>query len=331
MRKTPVEFVQPRLSIGLAPGDTLAEAAVKNLSFYFAELLRCEPGTRLGEDIEALHDMRVSSRRLRALFDVFGAAFKNKPLRQQVKNLRIVGRTLGKVRDWDVFLQKTNQDLRLLSEADQVLLQPVLAGWQSERAAARQEMVAFLDSQEYAHIVQRFNAFVQSPASAEKHPPQREFANQPVPSPNLLRDLAPVLLYTRLASVRAYSELLPTASLTQLHALRIEVKRLHYTLDFLKEVLSPESQPVLKTVKALQDHLGDLQDTEVACVGLERLLASTPNAVDGLANPLYQALEHYLAVKRQQKQALLDSLPQAWARFSSPANLALFALAAAAM
>ena len=42
---------------------------------------------------------------------------------------------------------------------------------------------------------------------------------------------APVLIYTRLAGVRAYGPLLSTASLEQLHALRIEFKKLRYALD----------------------------------------------------------------------------------------------------
>ena len=56
------------------PGDTIGQVGLATLRRHFGMLLAKEPGTRLGDDIEELHDMRVASRRLRAalaLFDDF--------------------------------------------------------------------------------------------------------------------------------------------------------------------------------------------------------------------------------------------------------------------
>src|SRR4029079_15979051 len=52
-------------------GMTAAEAGVNVLRQDFAVLLANDGGTRLGEDIEALHDMRVPPRRLRAAMSAF--------------------------------------------------------------------------------------------------------------------------------------------------------------------------------------------------------------------------------------------------------------------
>jgi CHAD domain-containing protein len=68
-------------------------------------MLRNEPGVRLGEDIEALHDMRVFSRRLRESLLIFNPCFKKKKIRAIFKRIRAITRTLGEVRNIDVFIE----------------------------------------------------------------------------------------------------------------------------------------------------------------------------------------------------------------------------------
>ena len=72
----------PSLSIGKTPSvvaeDHVAEAARKVFRFHLARMLDYEAGTRTGEDAEDLHKMRVATRRQRAAWRVFGAAFRPK-------------------------------------------------------------------------------------------------------------------------------------------------------------------------------------------------------------------------------------------------------------
>ena len=80
-----------------------------------------------------------------------------------------------------------------------------------------------------------------------------------------MRDTVPVLVYSRYAAVRAYEFILPTASVTQLHALRIEFKKFRYTLEYFKEILGEGANQAINEIKQLQDHLGELHDADVAC------------------------------------------------------------------
>ncbi|HVX29175.1 MAG TPA: CYTH domain-containing protein, partial [Nitrolancea sp.] len=50
---------------------SIGEIAYTTLWQQLVEVLRNEPGTRLGDDVEALHDMRVAVRRLRAALSLF--------------------------------------------------------------------------------------------------------------------------------------------------------------------------------------------------------------------------------------------------------------------
>ena len=97
----------PKKRPDIYPSDTMTEAAAKTLRFHLAKMLEHEEGTRLGEDPEELHDMRVSTRRMRMALRVFADYLDPEVLRPVLRGLRRTGRTLGAVRDLDVFDEKT--------------------------------------------------------------------------------------------------------------------------------------------------------------------------------------------------------------------------------
>src|ERR671911_3127403 len=87
------------------PSMSLGEVAFAVLRRQFAEMEEHEPGTRLGEDPEELHDMRVPTRRMRAAMKVFEGALPVRAtwLREE---LRWVAHALGDVRDLDVQIER---------------------------------------------------------------------------------------------------------------------------------------------------------------------------------------------------------------------------------
>jgi hypothetical protein len=72
----------------MAVYDPMSEAGRKVIYLHFTRMLANEADTRLGEDPEALHDMRVATRRMRAAFALFGPHFDKKVLKQFGKGLR---------------------------------------------------------------------------------------------------------------------------------------------------------------------------------------------------------------------------------------------------
>src|ERR687890_103809 len=69
------------------------------------EMRSHEAGTRLGEDPEELHDMRVPTRRMRAAIKAFENVLPEKAL-WFGEELRWVAKTLGEVRDLDVQIER---------------------------------------------------------------------------------------------------------------------------------------------------------------------------------------------------------------------------------
>ncbi len=298
----------------LSADDSLAEAGRKVFLFQFAQMLAHESGTRQGADIEELHDMRVATRRMRAAFEVFGDAYEPKIKKILLKGLRATGRALGHPRDMDVFMEKAHLYLNSLPEDQQTGLDPLLAAWEQERQSARQEMVAYLDSPAYAEFVERFNHFAQTPGEGAL-PVSAE-----LPVPNRLREVVPILVYSRMASVRAFEPLLRNARIEQLHALRIEFKKLRYTVEYFREVLGPEARSVIDVIKKLQDHLGELNDANVATQLLRRFLDDWDAGQEGLPIAERQnpgGIIAYLAYQHARRHELMISFQIVWEEFAS--------------
>jgi CHAD domain-containing protein len=316
---------EPPEAPGLEPDDPMAEAARKTLSFHFQRMLYHEPGTRLGEDIEELHDMRVATRRMRAAFQVFGDYLDLQELRPIYKGLRRTGRALGAVRDLDVFWEKTGVYLDTLPAEKRSGLDPLRAVWQAQRERAREEMLAYLDSDRYARFVERLGEFLDMPGAGALP----VFLEDGEPRPHRLRHVVPVAAYRRLAAVRAYDEWVTGTDvpLERLHQLRIAAKGLRYTLEYFREVLGPEAESLIKEVKGLQDHLGDLQDAVVASNLLRDFLTwgtwghaeFVGKGIHLPAEPvLAPGVAAYLAARQIELQELVDTFPQAWERIQKP-------------
>jgi CHAD domain-containing protein len=310
----------------IQPGEPMSEAGRKLLQLHFGKMLANEQGTRLGEEIEALHDMRVATRRMRAAFQLFEPHFDAQALAPLGKGLRRTGRTLGAVRDLDVLLDKARAFAAALPPEQAPTFEPLLVEWTARRELARRQMLAYLDGRAYHRFVTDFQAFVAAPgAGALPIPPG-------APVPHQVRHIVPRLILTRYAAVRAFETVIPGAALTTMHALRIECKGLRYALEFFRDVLGPETSGLIKQVVTLQDLLGELQDACVAEGLLTEFLAGQrAGAPKREQAPALDGVETYLAAQQTRQAALLAGFPAPWADLTGPEFRCSLALALAAL
>ncbi len=312
-------------TVGLQPDDAMAEAGRKVLHFHFERMLFHEPGVRLGADIEHVHDMRVATRRMRSAFRLFAPFFDAKTVRPLVRGLRRTAQALGAVRDLDVFREKAE---RFVAEHPGLSLEPLFSTWQADYDAARQALLAELDSKRFARFVERFQTFISTPRmGAISVNDNSALANQ-------VRYVVPRLIYEHYERVRAYETVLGEASLDTLHALRIDFKRLRYAVEFFAEVLGPEASLVIKEIKIMQDHLGDLNDARVALEMLEGFISEHWRAHSGIPRFMRENISGVLAyadAKAAEQRHLLETFPQAWANFNREEVRRSLALAVAAL
>ncbi|MGC8782609.1 MAG: CHAD domain-containing protein, partial [Anaerolineae bacterium] len=306
----------------IAPADPMAEAGRKVLSVHFGRMLANEAGTRLGEDPEALHDMRVATRRMRAALALFAPYYKPKALKRLGRGLRRTGRTLGAVRDLDVLIGKARAYGERLASEGHGDLKPLLEAWTTARDEARARLLTYLDGPAYRRFVADFVGFLAAPAT----PIASSAASQQV------RHVVPRLILERYEAVRAFERLLPDGDLATYHALRIECKGLRYALEFFRDVLGEETPALIKQVTAMQDLLGELQDARVAGDLLTAFLEKQREPAAGReAQDALAGVEAYLAAQRGRQAELLAAFPAPWAGLIGPEFRRRLALAIAAL
>lgn len=299
---------------GVEPTDSMAASARKVLRFHFDRLVANEEGTLEGEDIEALHDMRVASRRLRAAIALFGDYLPRKAVKRLNRGLRLTGRALGPVRDLDVLMEKTRKELEKHRELNPESLDGLISSWKDRRDEARTRMLNTLCNDRYRRFKDDFEAFLQDTEKDDRKAKGDHVDRNHLLQPDEVRHVAPGLIWSHYGEVRAYEEILDNAPIDTLHALRIECKRLRYTLEFLKEPLGQPGQTLIQTVTQAQDHLGDLHDADVACHILRVYIhdcLQTHHSSLTTAERIQGALQ-YLSLKEAELGKLIDSFPDIW-------------------
>jgi len=251
---------------------SLGEVAFAVLRAQFARMRAYEPGTRLGDGPEELHDMRVPTRRMRAAIKVFRGALPERAGWFE-EELRWVARALGDVRDLDVQIERFQAWKRVADEEDSRFLEKILTITRKRRAEARKNMLEVLDSERYERLESSFGEMLSRGPGTGLELEQangREMAGEPVTA------VAPALISRRYRKWRkAAKRLDENSSPEDFHDARKKGKRLRYTLEFVSEVYGKPAQKLIKPLKALQDDLGDHQDAIVAAGYLKELGTTT--------------------------------------------------------
>jgi CHAD domain-containing protein len=238
------------------------------------QILLNEYGVRASDDPEYVHDMRVAVRRARVAMTLFRPYFRRRSLQHFRQALRTTGRKLGAVRDLDVALAKLNKFQKNNNAAAPEALTLLAEHWQAQRNQAFHDLLHWLDSETYTDFLVSFMHFCQTPGKSARH---RHQGSRHPPQPVKVCHVFPSILLQRFERVRCYEDLFVedvTIPATTLHQLRIECKYLRYLLEFSQHLLGPGGGRLIRALKVLQEHLGDLNDA----VTSQNLIKNVPSA-----------------------------------------------------
>ena len=144
---------------GISPDETLEVCARQIIVNYFHEMLSYKAGAKEGADIEFVHDMRVTSRRLRAAMDNFADCFPKKAFKKHYKQIKAITQTMGVVRDLDVLIVRFENELVDLTEVEQVDIRGLIEHLQRKRKDAREPMLALFKELEATGFETEFLEF----------------------------------------------------------------------------------------------------------------------------------------------------------------------------
>jgi CHAD domain-containing protein/adenylate cyclase class IV len=223
------------------------------LAGQLRELLRYDPGVRLGDDLEDLHRFRVATRRSRALIRATKPLLGDR-LSALAAELKWLGGLLGPVRDRDVLIERLRAETRLL-DRDRAGGETLVALLEDERERLRDELLEALGSQRYLELLDALESAVASLPEVKSKQRAREIAGDE------FRKLR-----------RAAKKLSPVPADDELHALRITAKRSRYAAELVAAgTCGKQVRRYLDALKELQDVVGEHQDAVVAEATLRKL------------------------------------------------------------
>jgi CHAD domain-containing protein len=215
-----------------------------------------DPAVRAG-DPEAVHKMRVATRRLRSTLQTFRASFDPQRAAALNTDLKWLADCLGEVRDGQVLEHK------LLAGATDFpeVAEGIRTHLDAQVARGRAALTEALDSDRYLAMLDVMDELIEDPAA----------------------DDAGALRRARKA-LRKADRLLDEATAegidAELHDARKAYKRARYAVEIFAPSAGKSGKRLVKSLTALQDVLGAHQDSVVAREVLREVAASAPDAFD---------------------------------------------------
>ncbi|HUP76388.1 MAG TPA: CHAD domain-containing protein [Acidimicrobiales bacterium] len=248
------------------------------------------------DPVEAVHDLRVAIRRVRADLRIFAKVFEGEWLDATQRRLRDLGRMVGQTRDVDVIAGRLEQLAETLPDPDQAGAERLLARLRLDRDVALQAVLASFATSSPELIVDELVGMAPRSRLAA--------AADEVDTDDLLAATRRQWKRLRKAARAAKDE--PTVE--NLHKVRLRAKTLRYSLETLEPLFGSSADEHAKALVRLQDHLGEMQDAVV----IEHWLRAARD--EDAANEF--VLGEFVGLERARRESMRSSWRDEWRRAS---------------
>jgi len=284
-----------------------ANVLLTHLKAFSAEI----EGVRNSKDIEAVHRMRVASRRLYSTLPLFSSALPQHKSQRWLDSITRVSQELGAVRDNDVQIDFLRNQVLTLTEARYKpgINRLILRLSQSHEKLQRKVFNA-LDKIEEEEMVEEMTKALE---------PWQERADQVYLFTPAIYTLAFEAIVSRLDPFLALEEFIfKPEQIKEIHEMRMCAKWLRYTCETFAPLYSNGLKIPLQALRGLQEALGDLHDCDVWIQYLpgfmreeeKRTLTYFGNARS--YHTLAPGLAYILAQKQQQRLTLYQTFILSW-------------------
>lgn len=281
---------------------TVSETFQKILRHNLGYLEEWEQVARSPEDIEGVHQTRVTFRRMRSLLTTFRPAIPKKLTAEWSETMRDLAGRLGKARDLDVFIDEALGDIRgKLSLPGEAELEALV---RQKRDLAYEDVRRMLDSEQYANFKVDFVQWLDRRAWEQgmlKKKQRKLLEGNVLPFARKVLDMQERCVLETGAHVhKDVAE--------EMHRLRIECKKLRYAAEFFMPLFADMGQ-FIDHMKGLQDLLGVMNDVAVMRGLLDEVLADAkePQALEYAGGIMGWRTCHY--------HCLLEGFERGWEEF----------------
>jgi putative phosphoesterase len=229
-----------------------AEALSKLLSIIETQTA----GVEKNEDIEYVHKMRVSSRRIRAAMPLFKECFPKKGYKKWIKEIKKVTQFLGAARDLDVqvlFIRNYVEQLQPTEPKKGV--EALLERHINQRTDLQSGIINGLQELEETKVIQQTASHCERIIKEATSIPFNLFA---------VREKAFWQISSKLDDFLAMEDCVHKENETlKHHQMRIRAKWLRYTLEVFAPLYQGEFSEEIEMMKNFQDTLGEMHDCDV--------------------------------------------------------------------
>ena len=237
-----------------------------------------ETGMLQGRDIEHLHQMRVGLRRLRSSMGMFSQVYPEISSGPLVHELKWLSGMLSSARDWDVFVTE------VLAQVDACFpghpgMEELKDRCEGRRRHFNREACSAVESQRYTELMLRLGRCACTGDWSESFPSEADRSTNLKPE-TPVKEFATALLERRRRQLGKYGKKLVSLDETELHALRIVIKKHRYAAEFFASAYphkNKKTKQYIQSLSEIQDILGAMNDA----ANVERLLGEVSSENDG--------------------------------------------------
>lgn len=301
---------KPKVPAPVNTQQSVSDSFAAILRHNFDYLSEWEQAAHSWDDIEGVHQTRVSFRRMRSALQTFRSAVPKDITRGWSEEMRWLANQLGTARDMDVFIDEGLGTVRgkLPLDGEQRLLE--LA--EAYRAKAYENVRTMLDGERYKRFKREFAAWLDGRSWERSGSGKKADKRLKCMKSNLIPFARKVLDKQERRVLEAGSHVNREAS-EEMHRLRIECKKLRYATEFFASVFAG-MDVFITHMKGLQDLLGVMNDVIVMRNLLDQMLA-------GVQDP--KVLEYaggLVGWRTREYHELLASFDDRWDEFVEAKN-----------
>lgn len=245
-----------KLNLQLQPSQT-AQQALRTILQQLLETLQTNvSGTCNDLDSEFLHDLRVAVRRTRSALSQLKGLLPADELAPFRAEFVWLGNITGPTRDLDVYLIKFDDYLQRLPKNHHPDLAAFHRFLTRRQTQEQQALTKQLTGTRFARLISGWQTLLNKDRTADPAIPDAALPAKQVADRRIWK------LFRR--CVKQGRAITPSCPAEALHDMRKTCKKLRYLLEFFQSLYPPDAISVLvKSLKNLQDNLGDFQDFEV--------------------------------------------------------------------